>query len=247
MINFSDLVSELRKISSFAYCIETPIYYWSVDEDGITGMAIRSNALSIPLSLSTEEKQDWCNKLNAVTKEIHTGSIFSLVGPNNKISMIKELRTAMNLGLKEAKEMVEDYLSTGKMKTLSFILYSGVPELEGYGYFPFCENQPCPIEMAEVLGYSIASEKQYVSPCTHWGVVFFLGSYLIVPHFPEDAALGWDGDNVIRVEKINPDNMLYSCGSKKEADEIALLMNNAYRKGIASAVDKMMRMIDNLH
>lgn len=249
MNKFSELVEELREISPHAFSIGSPIYYWSVDDEGINGTAVRSNAIYIPLSLGIEEKQEWCNKLNACTKKIHKGAIFSSVGPNHKISMIKELRYALGLDLREAKQMVEDYLSTGKMRSLPFVLYSGVPELEGYGYLPFCENQPCPIEMAEVLGYTIAEKKQEVTPCTRWGVVFFLGSYLAIPHFPEDAALGWDGENVIIINNHYQSMMyscddkeearVYSCCDRREASEIALLMNKAYKKGHNQAVEKM--------
>lgn len=247
MDKFTELVNELKEITPFAYCIRSPIYYWSVEDDSIVGSAVRSNAIIIPLSLSTEERQGWCDKLNAATKEVHAGSIFSLVGHEHKISMIKELRTAMGFGLKEAKQMVENYLSTGKMKTLPFILYSGVPELEGYGYFPLCENQPCPMEMAEVLGYSIAIEKQQVTPCTHWGVVFSSGSYRVVPHFPEDAALGWDGESVIIIiNQPRPEDILYSSTDKAIVAEVALLMNKAFLKGRSTAITAVSNLINAL-
>lgn len=212
MVNFYALIEELKEISPYAFCISGPRYYWSVDEDGINCIAVKSNALVIPLSLSTEEKQQWCDKLNACTKEMRW-----------KI------------------------LSTGKMKTLPFVLYSGVPELDGYGYFPLCQNQPCPAEMAEVLGYAIAEEKQEVIPCTQWGVVFSYGNYHVVPHFPEDAALGWDGESVIIInQRVESKDMLYSCGDKQEAEKIALLLNKAYKKGCAHAVGKMKGLLDNL-
>lgn len=247
MNNFLELVSELKSLSPYAFSIGSPIYYWSVDEDGLIGASINSNAISLHLDLITEEKQEWCDRLNAATKEIHNGSIFTKVGCSHKISMIKELRYALGLGLKEAKEAVENYLSTGRMKPLPFVLYSGVPELEGYGYFPFCENQPCPIEMAEVLGYDIAEEKQEVTPCTRWGIIFFFSSYIVISHFPEDAALGWDGNNVITInQSVESKDMLYSCGDKQEAGEIALLLNKAYKKGCADITEKMQALLDNL-
>lgn len=242
---FVQVVGELRDITTHANMITSPSYYWMIGEDGIRGISIDGHSINIALDPSIRD--EWVSKLNAATKEAHQGPLFTRVGQEYKISMIQEIRASHGFGLKDAKEFVEDYLDNGgNGTTLPFILYTGVNALEGLGYFPFKETQPYPIEMAEVLGYTIAKEKQEVVPAGRWGVYLSYGEYKIAADFNDEVSLGWDGENVIRVGDTYRD-YVYLCSHKAEAQSVAGLMTEAHRTGYNTAMEKIRGLCHDLY
>jgi hypothetical protein len=206
--------------------------------------------------------QDTELDLHRCAKELNELSKFYLKGEGpysfncpvdreHVIDMIKDLRHRFGSGLKESKEYVEMVISNRspyKKPFLSFTLYAGIADLEGYGYFPMHPTVPVPVEAARLFGYIIAKEKQQVVAPSYWGIKFssYNSTYFVVPNWSTGCPLVWDPTCSQVKEWDGSLNVVEDCFfSHKEAVTTCSYMNEAYRHGMRSIVYRLQEIIDN--
>jgi len=230
--------------------LDTPIsegLYWSYDpEKGVLHGRNRQQSSSIRITsiIGNKDPREVVNALNEASKKFNNPKLedFNFSKPGSRIAMVKELRGCRDLGLKEAKELVESLLQEDQ-GGLPFTPYSGIPELEGMGYFPFEPTQPFPLEGAEVLGYNICDKPQEVSEVIAWSVDLYLDTFLIRPCFMLlESGLGWNPvDKVLVMVGARPGTSFLECETHEEAVQGIEILRKAFKAGEESMKQKVVK------
>lgn len=120
-----------------------------------------------------------------------------------------------------------------------FTLYTGVPDLEGFGYFPGFPLCPVPVETAEVIGCEVAEVKQKVEMPSYWLISFSFkdAKYFVRPDWDTKCPLVWDPTSQ-EIKECPGESGKYEgiFSSLHKANSVCKLMNKAFSMGFKWAI-----------